>query len=69
MIKTLIDRLPQNRRLPEYYDEMYLDGFSPQEIMTAHSKMMRRLFLEKREKGEKNESENIEITIKEKKRP
>ena len=29
-----------NRQLPEYYPTMYLDGYSPQEIMTAfHNKM------------------------------
>ena len=30
-----------NRRIPEYYDGMYKDGFTPQEIITAaHKKMI-----------------------------
>ena len=30
-----------NRRIPEYYDGMYKDGFTPQEILTAaHKKML-----------------------------
>ena len=29
-----------NRNIPEYYDTMYLDGFTPTEIITAHHKSM-----------------------------
>ena len=29
-----------HRRVPEYYNGMYRDGYSPQEIKYAHSKMM-----------------------------
>lgn len=36
---TLADYL--TRKIPEYYDGMYLDGFTPQEILTAaHKKMI-----------------------------
>ena len=36
---TLADYL--NRRIPEYYDGMHRDGFTPQEIITAaHKKMI-----------------------------
>lgn len=29
-----------NRKVPEYYDTMYLDGFTPSEILqAAHQKM------------------------------
>ena len=29
-----------NRKMPEYYDTMYLDGYTPQEIYNAHRKRM-----------------------------
>ena len=38
--KTLID--DYFRRVPEYYPEMYQDGFTPEEIMYAFRKQMRR---------------------------
>ena len=28
------------KNLPEYYDTMYLDGYTPEEILMAHRKMM-----------------------------
>ena len=28
-------------KVPNYYREMYLDGFTPEEIMYAHKKLMR----------------------------
>ena len=28
------------RNLPDYYDYMYLDGYTPEEILMAHRKMM-----------------------------
>ena len=30
------------RKVPDYYDTMYLDGFTPDEILYAHRKMMRK---------------------------
>ena len=29
-----------NRKTPEYYDTMYLDGYTPQEVYQAHRKRM-----------------------------
>ena len=29
-----------NKNTPEYYDTMYLDGYTPQEIYQAHKKRM-----------------------------
>ena len=29
-----------NRKMPEYYDTMYLDGYTPQEIYNAHRRKM-----------------------------
>ena len=29
-----------NRNIPEYYDTMYLDGYTPDQIMTAFRKKM-----------------------------
>ena len=31
-----------NRNVPEYYPYMYLDGYTPDQIMYAHHKMMRK---------------------------
>ena len=44
------------RHVPEYYDLMYLDGFTPEEIMYAH----RRSMLQSIE--ERQTVENIHIT-------
>ncbi len=43
------------RKLPEYYDYMYLDGYTPEEIYMAHRKMMYKKLLE---------PEAVEIIIK-----
>ena len=29
-----------HRKIPDYYDTMYLDGYTPQEIYQAHRKRM-----------------------------
>ena len=34
----LIDQFHKN--LPEYYDTMYLDGYTPEQIMEAHHRSM-----------------------------
>ena len=34
-----------NRELPEYYDSMFLDGYTPEEILTARRKEMREALL------------------------
>lgn len=37
------------RRIPEYYDTMYLDGYTSYEILYATRKKMRREYLERQE--------------------
>ena len=44
-----------NKNTPEYYDTMYLDGYTPQEIYQAHRKRM----LDK--VNEEKESPTVEI--------
>ena len=39
------------RHVPEYYDSMYLDGFTPEEIMYALSKKMNREIAEREANG------------------
>lgn len=45
-----------NKNIPEYYDTMYLDGYTPQEIYNAHKKRMIDKVNEKKE-----ESPTVEI--------
>ena len=40
------------RKVPEYYDWMYLDGFTPEEIMYALRKKMNREIAEREASGE-----------------
>lgn len=44
---TLLDYV--NRKVPEYYDWMYLDGFTPEQIMEASSKKMYNDYLARKE--------------------
>jgi hypothetical protein len=37
------------KRIPEYYDTMYLDGYTPYEILYATRKKMHREYLERQE--------------------
>ena len=37
------------RRIPEYYDTMYLDGYTPYEILHATRKKMYREYMERKE--------------------
>ena len=47
-------------KVPEYYDYMYLDGYSPEQILhAAHKKMMRQV--EEREAAQRAEAEANEI--------
>ena len=41
-----------NRNIPEYYDTMYLDGYTPEQIMTAFRKKLARECEERREATE-----------------
>ena len=55
---TLISDFHKN--VPEYYDYMYLDGYSPEQILhAAHKKMMRQV--EEREAAQRAEAEANEI--------
>ena len=53
-----------HRKIPEYYDTMYLDGFEPWEIQVAIRKKHRLLAEEQRKKREEleNQFNNINIT-------
>ena len=48
------------RDVPDYYDTMYMDGYSPEQILhAAHKKMMRQV--EEREAAQRAEAEANEI--------
>lgn len=55
-----------NRNIPEYYDTMYQDGYTPNQIMTALRKKMLREHNEreamKQAEAEQNEVWNVKIT-------
>lgn len=38
MVTSLLEQ--HNRRIPDYYPTMYLDGFTPQEVMYAAKRQM-----------------------------
>ena len=54
-----------HRNVPEYYDTMYLDGYTPEQIMYAAHKKMQRMYEEreaaKRAKAEENEIPSVKI--------
>lgn len=54
-----------DRQIPDYYDTMYLDGYTPQQISYAvHRKMIREYEARKaaqREAAEANEIPNVKI--------
>ena len=55
---TLLENF--HKDVPEYYDYMYLDGYSPEQILhAAHKKMMRQV--EEREAAKRAEAEVNEI--------
>lgn len=39
-------------KIPEYYPTMYLDGYTPQQILNAHHKTMYESYLERKEEQE-----------------
>ena len=53
------------RDVPEYYDTMYMDGYTPEQIMHAAHKKMQRMYEEreaaKRVEAEANEIPNVKI--------
>ena len=60
---SLIDQYFRN--VPEYYDTMYMDGYTPEQIMRAAHKKMQRMYEEreaaKRAEAEANEIPNVKI--------
>ena len=54
-----------NRNIPEHYDTMYLDGYTPDQIMTAFREKMYRVYEArqeaKRAEAEANEIPNVKI--------
>ena len=48
------------RDVPEYYDTMYMDGYTPEQIMHAAHKKMQRMY-EEREAAKRAEAEANEI--------
>ena len=55
---TLLENF--HKDVPEYYDYMYLDGYSPEQILhAAHKKMMRQV--EEREAAQRAEAEANEL--------
>ena len=54
-----------DRQIPDYYDSMYLDGFTPDQILhAAHRKMVREYEARKaaqRAEAEANEIPNVKI--------
>ena len=54
-----------DRQIPDYYDTMYLDGFTPNQILhAAHRKMIREYEARKaaqRAEAEANEIPNVKI--------
>lgn len=47
-----------NRQIPEYYDTMYMDGYTPEQIMMAFRKKLAR---EREESREATEIPNVKI--------
>ena len=51
--------------LPEYYPTMYLDGYTPEEILEAHHNMMVKKYLEEpQEESEQDFTIKSEIKVK-----
>ena len=55
-----------HRQIPDYYDTMYLDGYTPEQIMYAAHRKMYREYQEreeaKRTEAEANEMPELKIT-------
>lgn len=53
-----------NRDVPDYYDTMYMDGYTPEQILIAHRKMMREMLLEDEEEQENDFSIVSQVKVK-----
>ena len=47
MVTSLLEQ--HNRRIPDYYSTMYLDGFTPEEVMYAAKRQMYRQIQERKD--------------------
>ena len=54
----------RSREIPEYYDWMYLDGFTPDEILYALNKKMNRQQAEQEELADSVDSIKIKSEVK-----
>ena len=52
----------QNRNIPEYYNRMHLDGYTPQEILCACHKKMLQDYNDRMAAGEDAEIGEVKIT-------
>lgn len=48
MNKTVFEKM-RNRKIPEYYDGMYLDGYKPYEIVEAAHNSIIKQYMERQE--------------------
>ena len=55
------------RKVPEYYPEMYQDGFSPEEIMYAAHKKIYNDYLDNKDDGGGDDEHEVHLTIEVKK--
>ena len=46
MVTSLLEQ--HNRRIPDYYPTMYMDGFTPQQVMYAAKRQMYQQILERK---------------------
>lgn len=51
------------RKVPDYYDTMYLDGFTPDEIMYAHRRMVRRKMAEQQKQIDELNNNTYKVKI------
>jgi len=56
------------KRLPDYYPTMYLDGYTPEEILQAQHQTMIKKYTERKLSQTANEDEEIALTIEVKKK-
>lgn len=52
-----------DRQIPDYYDTMYLDGYSPYQILHAVHRKMYREYLDREEAKRKAQEERDNIII------
>ena len=59
-----IDYLYSHDNLPDYYDTMYLDGYTPEQIMVAVHRTMYKRYLAQKEQAKRDQQpEDYNINI------